>query len=233
MRVFFYQFLSESINEDRWIWKCIPRITKLAYCRTCRIGGGVGGGGVGGGGGLWGLGPSNLSILRKILVVPRNLIFWSKLCFCYLIRKFTFCAKKIHKQLAGRPSIDVPKMPCKCTKIWYCNASICKKVRHYFCLDFVLFTLKFFKAKSRILFCEFAQRRCFHDILCSTYTFWGQVTNLCIINSCHHRMTFPFHWISVHKLVVLQAGIHINVVMDPVNRLLKTHCISWWFDLVC
>ena len=33
------------------------------------------------------------------------------------------------------------KMLCKCTKIQYCNASLCKKVRHYFRHYFVLFTL--------------------------------------------------------------------------------------------
>ena len=32
------------------------------------------------------------------------------------------------------------KMLCKCTKIWYCNAALCKKVRHYFRHYFVLFT---------------------------------------------------------------------------------------------
>ena len=46
-------------------------------------------------------------------------------------------------------------------------------------------------------------------------------------------MTFPFHWVSAHKLVSLQARIHINFVMDSVSRLLKTHCIPWWFDLFC
>ena len=32
------------------------------------------------------------------------------------------------------------KMPCKSTIIQCCNASLCKKVGHYFCHGFVLFT---------------------------------------------------------------------------------------------
>ena len=41
------------------------------------------------------------------------------------------------------------KMLCKCTIIQYCNASLCKKVRHYFSRYFVLFT---FNSKRSFLF---------------------------------------------------------------------------------
>ena len=40
---------------------------------------------------------------------------------------------------ADRPPMCL-KMMCKCTKIQYCNASLCKNVRHYFRHYFVLFT---------------------------------------------------------------------------------------------
>ena len=44
-------------------------------------------------------------------------------------------------------------------------------------------------------------------------------------------MTCPLHWVAAHKLVTLQAAIHINYVMD-LNRLLKTHGILLWFDFL-
>ena len=97
---------------------------------------------------------------------PCSLILWPKPCFCYLMRKFAFLWGKIiiHKQqctrmcrgVACKPGrqesviskaslhADHPpmclKLLCKCTMIWYCNASLYKKVRHYFCHDFVLTT---------------------------------------------------------------------------------------------
>ena len=99
-------------------------------------------------------------------VVPRSLILWSKLCFRYLIKKFVFSWENIiHKQQCvqmcrgaackqGRQESAISKasmhadhppmclkMLCKCKMIEYCNASLYKKVRHYFCHDFVLFTL--------------------------------------------------------------------------------------------
>ena len=40
-------------------------------------------------------------------------------------------------------------MLCKCTIILYCNAALCKKVRHYFCHSFVWFT---FNLKLSFLF---------------------------------------------------------------------------------
>ena len=53
-----------------------------------------------------------------------------------------------------------------------------------------------------------------------------------LINKIVSLMPFPFHWVSASRLVPLQAGIHINFVMG-LNRLLKTHCISWWVGLFC
>ena len=139
---------------------------------------------------------------------PCSLILWSKPCFCYLIRKFAFLWGKIiiHKQqctrmcrgLACKPGrqesaiikvslhADHPlmclKLPCKCTMIQYCNASLYKKVRHYFCHDFVLSTLNSSWDKSRISLCESAQRRGSHDLLCF------------YINTLRPSDKFVHHW---------------------------------------
>ena len=66
---------------------------------------------------------------------------------------------------ADHPPMCV-KLLCKCTMISYCNASLCKKVRHYFSHNFVWFTLNSTWAKSHMSLCESAQRRGSHDLLC-------------------------------------------------------------------
>ena len=112
--------------------------------------------------GLWGLAPSNLSILRKIDTSKSQ---WSPVVWCCSrnrvfvtwFENLHFCGKNYNSYTAIRSNAggvacklglqasairkaslhaDHPpmclKMLCKCTIIQYCNASLCKKLRHYF-----------------------------------------------------------------------------------------------------
>ena len=102
----------------------------------------------------------------KVPVVRRSLILCPNRAFVIWFENLHFVGKiVIHKQQCaqmcrgvacklrrqesaiGKASLhaDHPPMylimPCKCTMIWYCNSSLCKKGSHYFCHGFVLFTL--------------------------------------------------------------------------------------------
>ena len=139
---------------------------------------------------------------------PCSLILWSKPCFCYLIRKFAFLLGKIiiHKQQCTRmcrgvackpggrkvqlvrwacmPTIHWCVWNCYVSAQWFNTATLpsIKKVRHYFCHNFVLSTLNSSWEKSRISLCESAQRIGSHALLCF------------YINTLRPSDKFVHHW---------------------------------------
>ena len=73
------------------------------------------------------------------------------------------------------------KMLCKCTIIQYCNASLCKNVRHHFRHHFVLFT---FNSMLSFLFhyVNLPKGELFVNLCVSTLIDWGRVTHICVGN---------------------------------------------------
>ena len=72
-------------------------------------------------------------------------------------------------------------MLCKSTMIWYCNASLCKKVRHYFRHYLVLFT---FNSKLSFVFyyVNLPKGEGFVNWCVSTLINWCRVTHICVGN---------------------------------------------------
>ena len=70
-------------------------------------------------------------------------------------------------------------MLCKCTIIKYCNASLCKKVRHYFRRYFVSFT---FNSKLSFLFyyVNLPKGDVLVNLCDSTLIDWGRLTHICV-----------------------------------------------------
>ena len=73
------------------------------------------------------------------------------------------------------------KMLCKCTKLQYCNASLCKKVRHYFRHYFVLFT---FSSMLSFLFyyVNVPKGELLVNLCVSILIDWGRVMRICVGN---------------------------------------------------
>ena len=81
---------------------------------------------------------------------------------------------------ADHPPMCLQKL-CKCTIIYYYNASLCKKVRHYFHHNFVLFT---FNSKLSFLFyyVNLPKGEVLVNLCVSTLINWGWVTHICVGN---------------------------------------------------
>ena len=96
--------------------------------------------------------------------------------------------------LADHPPMCL-KMLCKCTIIQYCNASLCKEVRHYFRHYFVLFT---FNSKLSFLFhyVNLPKGKVLVNLCVSTLINWGRVTHICVGNPTIIGWSAPSHYLN-------------------------------------
>ena len=73
------------------------------------------------------------------------------------------------------------KMLCKCTIIWYYNASLCKKLRHYFRQYFFVFTVNS-KLSFLSYYVNLSKGEVLVNLCVSTSINWGRMAHICVGN---------------------------------------------------
>ena len=128
-------------------------------------------------------------------------------------------------------------MLCKCTLFWYCNAFLCKKVRHHFRHCFVLFNFN-----SRLSFLLYhvnlPKREVLVTFCVSTLTNWGRVMHTCVNNLTiigSDICLAPSHYLNwCWNLLIGPSGTDFNEISIKIHTFsfkkiyLKMSSGRWW-----